>query len=217
LKTPLTAIKVSADILAEPGRQVPDELHKRLVGEIGHGVEELQTQISTILDLAKTQSATLKLNYQPTDVKGIIKQVRRMVAPQVRLKEQTLELALADSIPRAMVDRERFKQILVSLVSNANKFTPKGGHISVGLRQDDSRLLIEVRDTGPGIALEEQERIFDAYYQGKDEEKAIEGTGLGLAIARALVELHGGRIWVESKPGEGSTFSFTLPIGREGK
>ncbi|MDP2952316.1 MAG: ATP-binding protein, partial [Chloroflexota bacterium] len=216
LKTPLTSIRVSAGILGDSKGQVSEELRERLVEEITRGVDDLQSLIYAILDFAKMQTATLKLTRQPTDLRVIIREVARLLAPHVRLKEQTLDLSLPDSLPRAMMDGERIRQVLVCLLSNANKFTPKGGRISVSLRKEDSSFFVEVRDTGPGVAPEEHGKIFEAYYQVKGATgKSSSGTGLGLTIAKGLVELHGGRIWVESTPGEGAAFFFSLPVEAE--
>ena len=132
--------------------------------------------------------------------------------PQIRLKAQLLELPLIDSVGLVNVDRHRMKQILSILIENAVKFTPQGGRIVVQHQWNESVLYIEVRDNGPGICLEEQQKIFDAYYQAKSRRpRDADGLGLGLAVAKKLVELHGGQIWVESKPDEGSAFIFTVP------
>ena len=176
----------------------------------------MQIQISMILDFARMQSAALKLNYQSTNVSDVVRHVAQMIGPQVRLKEQTLELSLPDDMPRAMLDRERFKQVVVCLLSNANKYTPKGGHMWVTVQVQGEQFLLEVKDTGPGIPLHEHNKIFEAFYQIRDEAtRHVGGTGLGLAIAKGLVELHGGRIWVESSPGRGSTFSLSMPMETE--
>jgi signal transduction histidine kinase len=108
-------------------------------------------------------------------------------------------------------DGRRLRQIVFNLVSNAVKFTPRDGRIDVSARLDDGQVEIAVGDTGPGIAREEQETIFEEFKQATDGKRA-EGTGLGLPLSRKLVELHGGRLWVESEPGHGSTFRFTLPV-----
>jgi len=108
------------------------------------------------------------------------------------------------------VDRRRLEQVLINLLSNAHKFTPKGGWARVALVEGEGEVEISVSDNGPGIPPAEQERIFDKFYVVADQ-KGLAGVGLGLYIARQLVELHGGRIWVESEPGHGSTFRFTIP------
>ena len=110
-------------------------------------------------------------------------------------------------------DERRIRQVVFNLLSNAVKFTPQGGSVVVGSAQENGEVLVSVTDTGPGIAPEDQERIFEEFQQTEVGQEQREGTGLGLALSRKLVELHGGRIWVESEPGRGSTFTFTLPVG----
>jgi len=108
-------------------------------------------------------------------------------------------------------DERKVKQVLLNLLSNALKFTPEGGRIDVRAAMDDGMAEISVADTGVGIAAEDQEAIFEEFRQVGTADKKVEGTGLGLALSRKFIELHGGRIWVQSQPGKGSTFSFTLP------
>ena len=110
-------------------------------------------------------------------------------------------------------DERKIKQILLNLLSNAVKFTPEGGRIGIDARQTDGSVEISVSDTGVGIAAEDQPKVFEEFRQvGSDYAHKVEGTGLGLTLAKKFVELHGGKIWVESEPGKGSTFTFTLPI-----
>ena len=111
-------------------------------------------------------------------------------------------------------DERRIRQVVFNLLSNAVKFTPSGGRVDVSAAKENGEVVIAVRDTGPGIDAADQARIFEEFQQARDTNgERPEGTGLGLALSRSLVELHGGRIWVESEPGKGSTFTFTLPAG----
>ena len=212
LRTPLTSIKVASDMLADPEMQVPEESQRRLMGTIKNSTRDLEMHITTILDFAKLENATLELKREVIDFKEVIQEVAEVLSPQIRLKEQFVELPVTDSGVLVNVDRYRVKQILSILVENAIKFTPRRGHISVQYQRSDAGLYIEVKDNGPGISLEEQQKIFDAYYQAKSRRpRDADGLGLGLAVAKKLVELHGGQIWVESNPNEGATFNFTLP------
>ena len=125
----------------------------------------------------------------------------------------------ARSIVRAgsiRADERKVKQVLLNLLSNALKFTPEGGRIDVRAAMNEGIAEISVADTGVGIAPEDQEAVFEEFRQVGMAAKKVEGTGLGLALCRRFVELHGGRIWVKSQPGQGSTFAFTLPVRREG-
>ena len=125
-----------------------------------------------------------------------------------------LELALDPSVDLVVGDERRIRQVVFNLLSNAVKFTPSGGRVDVSAMKENSDVRIAVADTGPGIAPDDQARIFEEFQQAKATNgERPEGTGLGLALSKSLVELHGGRIWVESAPGKGSTFSFTIPVG----
>lgn len=135
----------------------------------------------------------------------------------IRERAQRHGIALGQDVDphlgEIFADERKFKQILLNLLSNAVKFTPDGGQINVAARKEDSQAIITVRDTGIGIATEDQGAVFEEFRQvGRDYTKKQEGTGLGLALTRKFVELHGGRIWVDSEPGHGSTFTFTIPL-----
>ena len=124
---------------------------------------------------------------------------------------QQVDARLGDIV----ADERKFKQILLNLLSNAVKFTPDGGRIDVLARREDSNAVIAVQDTGIGIALEDQAEVFEEFRQvGRDYTKKHEGTGLGLALTKKFVELHGGKIWLQSEPGKGSIFTFTIPLHR---
>src|SRR5262249_24035463 len=125
-----------------------------------------------------------------------------------------IQLALeADpNVQFVQADERRIRQVVFNLLSNAVKFTPQGGSVVIGSAQQNGEVLVSVKDTGPGVAPEDQQRIFEEFQQTEVGQEQKEGTGLGLALARKLVELHGGRIWVESEPGSGATFTFTLPV-----
>ena len=135
--------------------------------------------------------------------------------PRIHSRSQSLTVELPDSLPLVKADRQYLEEILLALVANASKFTPQRGEIKVGARQDGESLVVEVSDSGVGIPPEEQERIFQPYYQvNQDGEGKQTGSGLGLAITKSLVELHRGKIWLKSIVGQGSTFIFSLPIAQ---
>ena len=141
--------------------------------------------------------------------------MQRTIAPLAEKKSQTLTVDVADALPRLVADPVRLKQVLINLLSNANKFTPEGGSITLSCRlADQDTMLFSVTDTGIGIKAEDQTIIFEEFRQSSDVSAGeIEGTGLGLAISKRLIEMHGGSIWIESEYGTGSTFSFLIPIG----
>src|SRR5262249_24087940 len=130
-------------------------------------------------------------------------------------RDIVLGRAIDEPLGTIRADERKVKQVLLNLLSNALKFTPEGGRIDVRAAMSEGLAEISVADTGGGIAPEDQEAIFEEFRQVGTADKKVEGTGLGLALARKFIELHGGRIWVKSKPGQGSTFTFTLPIGHK--
>jgi len=122
-----------------------------------------------------------------------------------------LSIAVPASLA-VVADEQRLEQILLNLLSNAIKFTPEGGQIALRANTDTKSLIVEVQDTGPGISEEEQQKLFRPYYRISADRRRMPGIGLGLVITKQLVELHGGRIWIQSEPGKGSTFAFSLPL-----
>ena len=211
LRTPLTCIKTSVDLLREMMMERgASDAQAELVRTIAHHTDRLQALVADLLEITRLEARQLALSRQPTDLRAIVERVARTFAPLLEKKEQVISLELPPKLSLVSVDRRRIEQVLNNLLSNAHKFTPKGGHIAVGLMERDDCLEISVSDDGPGIPPEEQERIFDKFYVVADG-RGPAGVGLGLYIARQLVELHGGRIWVESTPGQGSTFRFTVP------
>jgi len=214
LRTPLTCIKASVDMLedTEP-RDVP-EVRRELVQTIVHHTGRLEALVKDLLDATRLEAGQLTLSLQPTDLRLLVEKTVRAFAPLVEKKEQVIELELPKTIGAVTLDRHRIEQILTNLISNAHRFTPKRGHIRVSLSEAEEYLELTVNDDGAGIPLEEQDRIFEKFYVVADG-RGLAGVGLGLYITRQLVELHGGRIWVESTLGKGSTFLVTIP--KEGK
>ena len=155
----------------------------------------------------------MELEMATFDLPLAIDNARTFVRERATKHGITLDVAVDERLGDFVGDERKIKQILVNLFSNAVKFTPEGGRIAIDARQSDDSVEISVTDTGVGIAAEDQPKIFEEFRQvGSDYAHKVEGTGLGLTLAKKFVELHGGRIWVTSKPGEGSTFAFTLPI-----
>jgi len=163
--------------------------------------------------MATLLAGDLRLQLEPVEIRSVIHNVATRFYPTIRSKSQSLAVELPDSLPLVKADRQYLEEILLALVANASKFTPERGKIKVGAQHDGESLVVRISDTGIGIPAEEQEKIFQPYYQiHRDGEGKQTGSGLGLAITKSLVELHGGKIWLESVVGEGSTFTFSLPI-----
>ena len=210
LRTPLNAVLGFSELLTEERYGPLNERQQRYVKHIHTGGKHLISLINDILDLSKIEAGRLQLTIEAVLVSTAFAEVADTMRPLADKKSQTL-LREAPSGLSLRADPTRFKQILMNLIGNAIKFTPEGGKIQLSALVDDCAVRVEVRDSGPGIPLAEQQRIFEAFYRLGDTNKKIEGTGLGLAITRRLVELHGGQLGLESQPGSGSCFFFTLP------
>ncbi len=210
LRTPLNAVLGFSDLLNEERYGPLNERQRRYVTHIHTGGQHLLRLINDILDLSKIEAGRLQLAIESVLVKASFDEVVDSLRPLADKKSQTL-VQQASSNLSVRADATRFKQMLMNLLGNAIKFTPGGGKIELAAQQLGEVVRVEVRDSGPGIPPEEQQRIFEAFYRLSQTDKAPEGTGLGLAITRRLVELHGGYLGLESQSGSGSCFYFTLP------
>ncbi|HEX2915621.1 MAG TPA: GAF domain-containing sensor histidine kinase [Chloroflexia bacterium] len=219
LKTPLTAIKMSAGLLEAnlPNHQIPAPLLS-LVANISRNSERLSTLLTDLLDITRLEQGHLRLNIERIRVRDVVNVVVTTIAPLIEDKEQHLELDFPPKVHWVNADRRRLEQVLVNLISNASKYSPAGGSITIQIRGDYERkfITVKVADDGPGIPPEEAEKIFNRFYRRAIHEQTSEtsGSGLGLSIARSLVELHGGKLWVESEVGKGSAFFVSLPFER---
>jgi signal transduction histidine kinase len=155
---------------------------------------------------------------EPCDLRSVIDEVVQRTRPYADQKDQELDWEKPSSPLRVHCNPRRMAQAVENLVTNAIKYSSSGGRVAVTAREDDGHVVVSVSDEGIGISSDEQLRIFDRFYRGKAEEVAgVPGTGLGLSIVKAVIDKHGGRVWVDSQPGAGSTFSFVLPaLGNEG-
>lgn len=212
LKSPLTAIKVSADILAD-SNTATDPRQERLIRSLKNGVARLERLTQESLDYAAMQSDRLELHKASFMLKDIIDESAALFSSSVRSRRQTLTVNVDPKMSQTYADPARIERVLTNLISNAHKFTSAGGVISIEVFQEDQTHVVRVSDTGEGIAEDELELIFNAYYRSKNADgRQAAGTGLGLAIARYLANLHGGKLWATSKLGEGSVFTLTIPI-----
>ena len=214
LRTPLNAIIGFSEILLDPSLQVTDEERAQFLTDIFNGGTHLLKLINEVLDLARVEAGRMELQIAPAILVDILDAAQSTMRPLAAKKRIKLRVDSDGSIPKFPMDAGRVKQVLLNLVGNAIKFTPEGGDVWVRADSDDRRVRIEVGDTGPGIPIEDRERIFLEFQQVKAGSGVVtpEGTGLGLALARKFVELHGGDLWVDSEEGKGSRFFFTLPI-----
>jgi signal transduction histidine kinase/CHASE3 domain sensor protein len=211
LRTPLNAIVGFSDLLGEESVGRLGEKQRRFVGHIRAGAYHLLQLISDVLDVSKIEAGRIELNPVSFGALEATVELLSIVRPLAVSKGINVESIIGEDL-LVYADRVRFKQILYNLLSNAVKFTPEGGRVWIEAARKDDCVQICVGDTGIGIAPEEQTAVFEEFYQAGGTTKTPgEGTGLGLNITKRLVELHGGKIWVESEPGRGSRFRFTLP------
>jgi signal transduction histidine kinase len=212
LRTPLNAIIGFSEVLHE---QMFGELNERQLAYVDDVLEagkHLLSLINDVLDLAKIEAGKMELELSEVAIPEVLRSAVSMHSERASRGGVELSLTTEPEEITISADGRRVRQIVFNLVSNAVKFTPSDGRVDVSARADNGRVEVAVADTGPGIAPEELETIFEEFKQASDDKRA-EGTGLGLPLSRKLVELHGGRLWVESAAGKGSTFRFTLPAG----
>ena len=213
LRTPLNAIVGFSDLLGEERSGPLNDKQKRFVGHIRNGSAHLLQLINDILDLSKIEAGRVELQCETFSLPDVLPELHSLIRPLAASRKIHLENKVQDLT--VFADRVRFKQILFNLISNAVKFTPAGGRITLESAAEGDMVRFSVTDTGVGIRPEDQEAVFQEFRQVGETSRGVqEGTGLGLAITRKLVERQGGKIWLESEFGKGSCFSFTLPAGR---
>ncbi len=213
LRTPLNSIIGFSEVLMDglAGELQPSA--QEYLNFIHGSGKHLLSLINDILDLSRLQAGRMTLSLESVDVVEVINDVCASLSPLIAGKRQILTLEQPAPLPAIVADEFRLRQILINLVGNANKFTPQGGQITLRVfLVDPVTLRLDVNDNGPGISLDDQRLIFEEFRQARTTHPG-EGTGLGLAITRRLVELHGGRIWVESQVGMGAMFTILLPVG----
>ena len=214
LRTPLNAIIGFSEVLAEKMFGEVNAKQAEYLQDILESGRHLLSLINDILDLSKIEAGHMELETADFDLPSAIENALILVRERVTRRGITLGLTIDERLGMVRGDERKVKQILLNLLSNALKFTPEGGRIDVGAGRHDEMAEVSVADTGIGIAPADQETVFEEFRQVGTAERKAEGTGLGLALTRKFVELHGGKIWVQSELGRGSTFTFTLPVRR---
>ncbi len=210
LRTPLAAIKGFSSTLLQPGVHWSPEKERHFLEIIEESADHLNMLINQVLDMASMEAGTLKVYPRPSSVGEIVTGVEKRL--RVLCKNHDLRLEVPEETLPLAADPDRIGNVLVNLVENAAKYSPKGTKVVLKVERDDGEIVFSVSDEGPGIPKEYQEKIFERFFRIPGPVTGPrQGTGLGLAIAKKIVEDHGGRIWVESKIGEGSRFCFTLP------
>jgi signal transduction histidine kinase len=214
LRTPLTAIKGAVDLVLREVAGPLTEKQSHYLTRVRSNTQHLAGLINDLLDLSKIESGKIEVKSSRVSLGGLVHEVVETLRPVAAEKEVALQATLVEPSILVWADRDKINQVLMNLIGNAIKFTPAQGRVAVSASRDGKESVqVSVSDTGPGIAADEAEKIFDKFYQiTRNGGPKPKGTGLGLAICKALVELHGGKIWVESEPNGGSHFCFTLPL-----
>ncbi|MDP9302304.1 MAG: HAMP domain-containing histidine kinase, partial [Actinomycetota bacterium] len=213
LRTPLNAIIGFSEVLHEQMFGELNEQQSGFVSDVLDAGRHLLSLINDILDLSKVEAGRMELELADVSLGDALTGGVTMLAERAARAGITLRLNVDPQEIVIEADQRKLHQVVFNLLSNAIKFTPPGGRVDVSAQVSDGVVEVAVVDTGSGIAPEDQQLIFEEFQQARgDPGKRQEGTGLGLPLARRFVELHGGRLWVESAPGTGSTFRFTLPI-----
>jgi signal transduction histidine kinase len=217
LRTPLNAIIGFSEVLIERMFGELNEKQDEYLKDIFTSGRHLLSLINDILDLSKIEAGKMELELTTFDLPAAMENALILVKGRAANHGIALNLDVDRRLGEFVADERKIKQVLVNLLSNAVKFTREGGRVEVRAAPADGAVEIAVSDTGIGIAPEDRETIFEEFRQvGTDYARKREGTGLGLALTRRIIELHGGRIWVKSEVGKGSTFTFTLPVaGKE--
>jgi signal transduction histidine kinase len=214
LRTPLNAIIGFSEVLTDRMFGELNEKQEEYLKDIYASGTHLLSLINDILDLSKIEAGRMELELTDFDLPTAIENALTLVRERAGRRSIALHTSIDARLGQIRADERKVRQVVLNLLSNAIKFTPEGGRIEVGTGSKDGSVEISVSDTGIGIAPEDQEKVFEEFRQVGTAAKKVEGTGLGLTLCRKFVELHGGKIWVKSQEGVGSTFTFTLPTHR---
>ncbi|MDQ3997322.1 MAG: ATP-binding protein [Gemmatimonadota bacterium] len=209
LRNPLNTVSMSCSLLLESASRSERPTEQKQLTIMRRATERMNRLIHDLLDVKRIEQGRLAVDPRPETMGAIIRDAVDMLRPLAEAQGLELASEIPDDLPKVLADPPRVQQVLSNLVGNAIKFTPRGGRITLRARLDSAEVRLAVIDTGPGIPPDQLPHVFGRFWQARTSD--ARGIGLGLAIARGIVEAHRGRIWVESRPGEGSTFYFTLP------
>ncbi len=213
LRTPLNVIIGFSQLMLDGVPREINEEQRQCLKDILSSGEHLLHLVNDVLDLSKIESGKMELKLRNTDLTDVIESLRRTMMPMLAQRQQSFDVKLGKRLPLVHVDEARVRQVLLNLLSNASKFTPDRGKLEVRAVREGDWCQVSVIDNGIGIEKVDQERIFEAFDRVDNPvTREAGGTGLGLTIAKQIIEMHGGRIWVENEYGKGSKFTFTLPL-----
>ncbi|RJX29392.1 MAG: HAMP domain-containing protein [Desulfarculus sp.] len=214
LRTPLTSMILSIGSLQEKAKEKLDQAESQLLDAAAEEARRLQILVNDLLDFSRLESGRLKMDFAPVNIHRIAKEAAAVLEPQAKDKGVELASQVPEDLPKAWADPHKITWVLTNLIGNALRYTHAGGHVRVGAERAANSLRVWVSDDGIGIPLEEQTRIFEKFVKLENSEH-LGGSGLGLALCKELVRAHHGTIWVDSEPGRGATFTFTLPLAPE--
>jgi signal transduction histidine kinase len=214
LRTPLNAIIGFSEVLTDRMFGELNEKQEEYLKDIYASGTHLLSLINDILDLSKIEAGRMELELTDFHLPTALDNALTLVRERAGRRSIALQMSVDERLGEIRADERKVRQVVLNLLSNAIKFTPEGGRIEVQAAPKDGEVEVSVSDTGVGIASEDREAIFEEFRQVGTAEKKAEGTGLGLTLCRKFIELHGGRIWVKSQVGAGSTFTFTIPERR---
>jgi signal transduction histidine kinase len=210
LKTPLSSINLSIKLLEDDRVGQLNKEQKELTESIKIQSNRILNLVNEVLDFTQAETGHIKLKIKPCEVSDIVELGTFAILMLINEKEINLDISIPDNLSKVKCDLEKTVWVIVNLLNNAVRYSAPKGKINISAKSENKFITVSIKDEGPGISVEEQSRIFEKYVKSKSE--SAKGTGLGLAIAKEFVEVQGGVIGVESKPGKGSTFYFTLPI-----
>jgi signal transduction histidine kinase len=215
LRSPLTSIKGFIELLYRSSESM-SKRQREFVEIILNSTERLNEMVADLLDVARIEADRVEIAQRPIDVGEAVHEVVQLMGPRIAAKHQRLSVQVAPTLPLALADPARLRQIVANLLTNAHLYTGEGGSIELAAERDGASVQISVRDSGVGMTPEQTARVFDRFYRADDGPRLAPGTGLGLSIVKSLVELHGGRIEVDSEPDRGSIFRVRLPAALPG-
>jgi signal transduction histidine kinase len=212
LRTPMTPILISAEMIRDELASKPDSLQYKMISNVLKSAEILRRRLEELLDLARFARGAFKLNLCSIEIEAYLKSIVNRYEPALDQKHQNLSLDISPGLSKIEADPSRLEQVILNLLSNASKYSPESSTISFKASLERNDLRIEIKDQGIGIPGEELKKLFTPYHRVEQDKKEFAGTGLGLAVSAQIVQAHGGKIWVESERGKGSTFIFALPV-----
>lgn len=215
LRTPLTGLGMSIDLLMEHLAPELSEKDRELLQAAQEETQRMKALVSDLLDMSKMEAGQIEMEFENVEVLPLLESVESIFRKQAEIRNVSLSVENPENLPRVRADSSKIVWVLSNLVSNALRYVPNEGHIRLWARKGGAQFHFSVSDDGPGIPAESQSKLFQKFVRIKDRE--AEGSGLGLAICKEILRAHGGAIWVESEPGKGCTFTFTLPIAEKGE